>query len=350
MHQTTDSPGIVSHCNTMPIVHFARAREVLREYDIELSRYLDLADLPADLLENGTQEVSVKNYYALISHLLKSTDIQGLGLKIGQKFSFADYGILGYAMLSCPTFGDAVKTIVRYQDIIGSYANFFEELYVEDNMASIGVRCQETLVSEDILRFEVEQSFSQWLSPSVIITRSEDFRVHHIDFTFPEPGYSELYQRVFQCPVHFNQPANRLYFSAELLSKPLDLANEATSKVCKQQCDTILENLKQESGLVEQIRQIIMQQPGQPPAPEQIAGQLHISYRTLRRRLNEVDTSLTEIIYDVRMRIARGYLRRTEISIKEIAFLLGYSEVSNFYRSFKKFSGQSPTDYRNNHR
>lgn len=347
-HQAGD-PGIVSQSNTMPMIHLIRAQEVLEEYGFELTDYLEAGGLPTNLLEGNAQEVSEESYYALFDHLLKSVDVQGLGLKIGQKFSFADYGILGYAMLSCPTLYDAIKTIVRYQEIIGSYY-VTESLHVEKDMAYISVLCRETLLQKDLLRFEVEKSFSQWITPRVIITKAKDFRLHRVDFTFEDPGYCELYQSLFKCPVYFNQPANRLCFPAKLLNQPLDLANEATTKVCQQQCDAILKSLKQQSGLVEQIRQIVMEHPEQPPAPEKIAGMLNISYRTLRRRLNDVETSLTEIIYDVRMSLARSYLRQTELSIKEIAFMLGYSEVSNFYRSFKKFSGQTATDYRNTHR
>lgn len=348
MQHTEGDSGLVSQSNAIPISYLTYASEVLREHGLEINRYLEAVGLPTNLLASDVTEISQEHYYELLFNILETVDIPGLGLKVGQKFSIADYGILGYAVLSCPTLGHAIHTFLRFQEIVGSSASFSEEIHIEENATHISVHCQQ--IREPLLRFEVEESIGQWISPSGLSVWTADFQLSRVEFTFSDPGYSDLYRSQFRCPVRFNQPANRMYFPAELLDQSQSMANETTSRVCQQQCESILENLKQQGGLVEQVRRIVINQPGQPPSPEEIARRLNMSYRTLRRRLNDHETSVTKILYDVRMSLAQQYLQQTVLSLQEIAFLLGYDEVNNFYRAFKKWSGQTAAEYRSQHR
>ena len=137
-----------------------------------------------------------------------------------------------------------------------------------------------------------------------------------------------------------------MIFSAELLDRPIMMANELTAQICEQQCTTILQSLTQQEGLVDQVRKLIITLPGRAPAPEEIAGKLNMSYRTLRRRLSDEGSSFKEIQNEVRMGMASEYMRQTELTTQEIAFLLGYGEASNFHRAFKVWHDQTPGEYR----
>jgi AraC-like DNA-binding protein len=146
--------------------------------------------------------------------------------------------------------------------------------------------------------------------------------------------------------VYFGQPENQIIFDRETLDQQFTMANEVTASLCENQCQEILQNLKKQGGLVEDVRRIIINNPGQLAQPENIAAQLNMSYRTLRRRLNTEGFSFKQIHKEVVMGLATAYLRQTELSTQEIAFLVGYSEVANFHRAFKSWFNQTPGAYR----
>jgi AraC-like DNA-binding protein len=126
------------------------------------------------------------------------------------------------------------------------------------------------------------------------------------------------------------------------------MANEVMAQLCEQQCESLLASLTREHGLVEQVRRLIINRPGRVPTPDSIAQDLNMSYRTLRRKLSQQGTSFKAILGEVRMGLAGEYMKNTNLSTQEIAYLLGYSEASNFHRAFKLWFDQTPGEYRRN--
>lgn len=345
----TGGSGVVSSPDCIPLSYLIRANEVLLEHGQDITPYLAAVDISLHDLVNADFEVSSQQYYTLMDQLLKDLDIPALGVRVGRKFSTVDYGVLGYAFISSQTLLQGMKTFFRFQAIVGSNAMFEELLSLDAEACIISVNCQAP--SGRIYRYEVEESFGQWLATAESVSMNgAPLQFTHINFTFPKPSYGNLYQELFRCPVYFDQPRNEIHFPRALLEQRFTMANEITAQLCEQQCETILNNLQQQGGLVEEVRRLIINQPGQAPSPEEVARHLNVSYRTLRRRLSEEGTSFKNIHNEVRMGMAMEYLRQTELSTQEIAFLLGYSEVTNFHRAFKKWSQLTPGEYRESER
>ena len=337
--------GLIRSPDSIPLSYLTRANEVLLEYGKDITSYLCAVDLSLKDLEDEAFELSSQRYYTLMEKLLEDTDIPALGVKVGRKFSVGDYGVLGYAFISSPTLLHALKTFFRYQAIVGSSAMFEEQLDVATDEGIISVNCKAP--SARIYRYEVEESFGQWMATAdSVLMSGVSLKYSRINFTFPKSDYGDLYQELFQCPIYFDQPRNEMHFPRVALEQHFTMANEITSQLCEQQCETILKNLQQQGGLVEEVRRLIINQPGQAPDPEEVARQLNVSYRTLRRRLSEEGTCFKDIHNEVRMGMAMEYLRQTELTTQEIAFLLGYSEVTNFHRAFRKWAQQTPGEYR----
>ena len=340
--------GVVSRLDTIPINYLARASEVISEAGFSIDTFLSESQLePADL-QNIEAEIAKDDYYSVLETIIKAIDIDGFGLRVGHKFSVGDYGVLGYAFLSSPTLMSAIKTFFRYQTIVGNGAMFEEAINLEGSRVVITAKSH--LPAGALNRYEVEASFGQWSKTAESISMngaSLDFT--QVNFNFSKPAYAAMYDVMFNCPVQFDQPENQIIFDRETLDQRFTMANEITASLCENQCQEILQNLKKQGGLVEDVRRIIINKPGQMAQPEDIANQLNMSYRTLRRRLSAEGLSFKQIHKEVVMGLATAYLRQTDLSTQEIAFLVGYSEVANFHRAFKTWFNQTPGAYRQSH-
>lgn len=336
--------GVVTRLGTLPYNNIGYVVEVAKEHHYDLTPLLDRAGLNSENILGSSNDLTGEQYYEFLGEVLSKVDIPAFGCKVGQKFSLSDFGVLGYACVSSSTLRQFLQTFFRFQQIVGSSASFRETLREEggDAMIEIHSSCS----NEQLFRFDIEEAIGQWSMAAGDMWRGKVSMYTRVNLSLPEPEYAETLQMLLGCPVFYQQDRNELVFPAELLQGPIVMADELTAKLCEQQCSTLLQGLTQQVDLVEQVRKLIINQPGRIATPEDIASQLHMSYRTLRRRLSDEGTSFKEIHNEVRMGMASEYLRQTELTTQEITYLLGYSEASNFHRAFKAWYGKTPGDYR----
>ncbi|WP_435211521.1 AraC family transcriptional regulator [Luminiphilus sp. nBUS_16] len=336
--------SVVTRLGTVPHSNIAYVLEVAKEHDYDLSPLLDSAGLNLEAISDSSSDLTGEQYYGFLSQVLATLDIPAFGCKVGQRFSLSDFGVLGYACVSSSTIRQFLQTFFRFQQIVGSSASFREALREEGGNAMIEIHS--SCSNENLLRFDIEEAVGQWTIAAGDMWSGKESMYTCVNLSLPEPDYAQELQTLVGCPVFYQQARNELVFPAELLEGPIVMADELTAKLCEQQCHTLLQGLTQQEGLVEQVRKLIINQAGRISTPEDVASKLHISYRTLRRRLSDEGTSFKEIHNELRMGMAGEYMRQTELTTQEIAFLLGYSEASNFHRAFKLWFGKTPGDYR----
>ncbi len=336
--------GVVTRLDTLPVNYVYRVLEIAEEFGYDGSLTLSEMGVGHALESGGSVDVPIETYYRIVEKTLAVVDIPAFGIRVGQKFSLADYGVLGYACISSTTLRQLLQTFFRFQQIVGSSATFSEALRVDGDQAMIEIRSSGA--NEHLVRFDIEEAMGQWSSAAKDILGRDDSMYTRVNLSCSKPAYAREMQLLLGCPVAFSQPRNEMVFPAAYLDLPLTMANELTSQLCEQQCNTILRGLTEQEGIVDQVRKIIINLPGQVPTPEEVASQLNMSYRTLRRRLGEEGTSFKEIHGEVRMGMAAEYIRQTELTTQEIAYLLGYGETSNFHRAFKTWYGQTPGEFR----
>ena len=149
--------------------------------------------------------------------------------------------------------------------------------------------------------------------------------------------------------IEFEADTNRLCFDKTLVLAPLATAHPELARLNDQ---TVIDYLARydRSNITMQVRsQIIEQLPDGRPSQGEIAFNLNTSLRSLQRRLHEEDTSFKELLNDTQRELALSYIRDSNRSLGEITYLLGFSEPSNFTRAFKRWTGQSPAEYREDH-
>ena len=265
--------------------------------------------------------------------MLKSSDLMGLGL-------------MGYAALSSGTVGNAVKVLLRYQELTSDRYTDTSEL--EDGYFYIRPVPRWRHVAQ--LRNIAEDCLcGNWRAFELLLGPDVDLRGASAHFAFSEPGYSDTYYDVFEpCQVKFDAEKTELKIPQKWLDLPVASANTVMSGVTAAVCERMLgPGRGTRMDTPRAVRRLLLSRPGKRMLRlEEAADELLMSTAQLRKRLYRAQTSYKNIVLETRMGLARHYLESTPLSIQEIAFLLDYSQPGPFSRAFKKYYGFPPRNVR----
>ena len=324
--------------------------EVLRAQNIPVEPLLERYHICEARLDDEENCISREQYSQLLDEVLLKHPVPGLGLLDGQGVNLLDHGLLGYAMFASANLGKAIERHSKYQDVIGAVVH--TALFVEGDRAHLRVVeiARPDMINTDAkLHYELERLFCQWAEIGPAIGCDKHW-FDSLDLSYPAPEYRAMYEHVLGGPVRFKREFSQMNFPAKLLQCPLNFANEKAAELCERQCAALLDELQATEGLVGEIRRLFGNTPGLYPPIEVAASHLALGERTLRRRLADEGTSYKQVLLDFRMELAASYLRNDAMTVQEAAFVTGYSDPSNFHRTFSKYHGSTPKQYRENAR
>lgn len=278
-------------------------------------------------------------FWTAAQEVSKDPDI---GLHLGEHLPLYRGQVIEHLFISSETFGEGLKRALAYQRLISDA--FDAKLVVEDG------RCYLTngeQVGADNL---VNRHFSECAISGVLrffkfITEGQ-FHPIFIDFNFSEGASEDEYFRVYGCPVSLGQKETRLYFDPAILDFQLWQAEPELLQLHEQLAIEKLQELAR-YDLVGEVRRAIGStlESGETTL-ETVAAQLNITPRRLRTQLSEANTSFQQILSDYRCRLAKKLLANTNESVERIVYLTGFSEPSTFYRAFKRWTNETPVEYR----
>lgn len=304
---------------------------------------LEFAGVAPEALDSKDKHITSEQQTAVIQAVVSKVDTPGLGLICGDEVSILDWGALGYAYVSSANLRQALDIFVRFQWLNGPMINN----YLREEGDEAILSALENYPLGNVHQFAMEDWLSETHS-AIARFGVPGICFNSVSITYPEPAHSELYRELFDCPVRFGQEANEIRFPKKFLNTPFDLADESVAELCIRKCADVLKHLSEEDPVVDAVRRVLLSNPGITPTLEVVSGFLNMSARTLRRRLNEADTSYKDVLSDVRLGLAAEYLRTTRMASKEIAYLMGYSGVTSFHRAFKRRFDETPSEYRDN--
>ncbi|MDX1453703.1 MAG: AraC family transcriptional regulator, partial [Oleiphilaceae bacterium] len=292
-------------------------------------------------LESDQPQLDLDREWHVYRRLLQLSGDPLLGLKLGQAYRMESYGVLGYAMLSAATLGDAVRLAADF-DLL-TYTHFKVELKVNKQRASLLLHRPDYL-PKDLLQLYEDRELA------AVLTAAEQalglpMAAQQVAMMHAAYDHDEAYHRFFGCTVNFEQPHTELAFDASLLDAPMPQRDAETSRFCRQQCAQLLATLSRASSFVDTVRSLLIAQPTRFASVEALAEKLGMSVRSLRRKLSAEGSSYRTLLDEIRYQLAREYLQ-SRLTLEQIADLLGYSEASNFSHAFKRWHGGSPQDYR----
>lgn len=245
---------------------------------------------------------------------------------------------LGHAWLVSRTLLEALQRFARYHRLLSTNV----DIRLEEAQGSYLLICDvldpmDNYNSDGVLAFVLRLCRKAY---------GEDLVPVEVQMIRMEPLSSQIIDNFFRCPVRYGAPDNVIIFSASDLHRRLDGANSAIATALDEVVVAYLSRLDA-NDVVGKVRRVVAETliHGEPEKQD-IADSLNMSARTLQRRLGENDTSVKEIVDDTRHKLSLDFLDQSHYSIKEVAYSLGFSDPSNFARAFKRWTGETPRQYR----
>ncbi|MCD8534544.1 MAG: AraC family transcriptional regulator [Verrucomicrobia bacterium] len=281
--------------------------------------------------------------------LLNAIDMTGdphLGIRLARRFEPAYVGLPGYAAMNASCFEDALVVLSRYFFLTFPAIDFkYPDPSAVKDHDEVAVRLRPKFPLEEITYFGTSSAligcnglFNAMLRSTQVVSRGE--------MTIREPeGWAGMAGDI-GFPIRFEASENRLIFPSEHLTQPLPGADPINHRRLLELCEKLAAESDYETTLASRV-QSFLEGDGNLGTPLSVAAaKLGYSERGLRRQLERTGTSYRILTEQVRERRAREMMRGTTRPVQEIAFELGYEAPSNFARSFKRWTGSSPTEYR----
>lgn len=261
-----------------------------------------------------------------------------IGLHLGAHVPIFKGQVLEYLFLSSPTFGEGLKRALSYQRLLSDA--FSAKLVAQDGR----IYLKQMVWSRKL------HHLNECASVGIIkfFSYVTDGAFVPLEMHFNHKQHAELreYERVFGCPVAFEQPDVEIVFDAALMDLPSAHHEPDLLRLHEQLASEQVARLEKQD-LVGQVSRLIAELLESGHANlEEVATRLGIKPRQLRTRLAEAGTNFNQLVSEYRCKLAKRLLAGTDESIDEIVYLTGFSEPSTFYRAFKRWVGMTPIEYR----
>jgi AraC-like DNA-binding protein len=315
------------------IIPFVR---VLRQLPSVPKEVLD----PIDAVDPD-ERIPIATVHELLVGALHLSGDPDIGLKAAREIALGDYGAVEYAARSAATFGDAANTVGRYMRLLNDALRF--SLHIEGDRSVVQLDSVVPLprASADYqsAAFHIS-SIHAWSG-----TSPPEFEAW---FTHNRPADIREYERTFPgATLRFDAPFNGFTFARAYLELPMRSADPNLHALIRKHAEAMLAELPRAQNITERVRDLLTKElAGGSPSLTHIARQIGMSESTLARHLEEESTTFKVLLEDLRRRLALRYVRRSELPISEIAFLLGFSQAPAFHRAFKRWTDQTPLEYR----
>jgi AraC-like DNA-binding protein len=270
-----------------------------------------------------------------------ATGDPAFGLVVARQFQPAALQGLGFAWLASDTLHDALGRLVKYSRLI----NVLPDFRLEDGPDTVDLVVTVPDLGRDFVHAATDAGLAIFLRMCQITAGTAVMPVH-VTMQRPDPVDKTPYEDMFGPCVEYSAPAHRLSFAATLVNTRLATANPELARLNDQ---TVIDYLAryERSSLTMQVRaKIIERLHDGRPSQEDIAQTLNTSLRSLQRRLKDEETNFKALLNETQQELAIQYIRDSTRTLGEIAYLLGFSEPSNFTRAFKRWTGKSPGEFR----
>jgi len=266
-----------------------------------------------------------------------------LGLKAVLRVERGGYDVIEYVGRSASNWGEAMELMLRYIRLVNEAAEF--SLQVREQRAFVELRSRVPLnrAASDFQAATIALVARRWLGSL------DSFEAW---FTHAEPQDLSVYRSLFgEAPLHFDAPQDAVSFDRALLDVPMRTADPKLNAVLRRHAEHLISELPEPNWLTGKVRQLLLNLlPAGHSNADYVAARLGMSRRTLTRHLEREGVTYKELLEQARRELAYQYLASHSTDIQQIAFMLGYSETAAFSRAFRRWSGQSPAEYRRTRR
>lgn len=312
----------------------------LHELGISVSAVLESARLRRDLLDSSRVLVTTEEFFALWRGIGHNSSDPAIGLLLGTESKPEQFDPVALAALSTSSFGEAIHQIARYKQL-----SCPEEIVHEIGDGEWSIQFRWLLATDDEPDVLTDLCFAWILSIARLGTGT---RISPIRIELVRPRTNtKMLERHFGCSVQFGATRNAIVFRASDAAMPFVTRNAELLSMLAPQLDEELKQYRGQETFPERVRIAIQKKlAGRRPKMEDVARELHISSRTLQRRLQDAGYSFQQVLEEARHQLARHYLTNSLLELNEAAYLLGYEDAGSFVRAFRSWEGVPPAHWR----
>jgi AraC-like DNA-binding protein len=316
---------------------------LLRKFDCSPEKILGEAGLNLAQFEDPDTEISFLAGSKMLARCVAATGCQHFGLLMGERAGSSSLGLAGFILRFAPNVGAALQALLRHLDLHdtggapvvtaqGEVSSLGYVIYLPGVEAADQIYDLSTAMTCNIMRDLCGQS---WNPTQVLLARRR-------------PPDLTPYKRFFRAPLRFDAEQNAVTFPTQLLDHPLTSGDPALFHHLEKEANELHDSHPlSTTGLVHRLlRQSLAN--GHFTASD-IARQLGMHERTMQRRLEKEGTTFRRELEGIRYEVARQLLSKSKTSLSGIAKALGYAEASTFIRSFRRWSGTTPAQWRSHH-
>lgn len=320
---------------TQVILHYAA------EHGVDKETCLAGTQISPDLLGDADTLITPDQEMRLIENLILGlSDRPAAGFELGLCYTVATFGTWGFALRTSRNLREALERAVRYLPLSTAYCRF--SIVAQGEMLEI--RADPSDIPAPLRQFLLERD----LGTAIQLIQELNLGGHPIrslQLSGPTLPYAQQMQELCGLPISFGHPRNTLVLSQAVSQRPLPTYDEHLVRLLEDQCRQLLQR-RQLDGIAGQVRQQLLGGMGLVTSLDDMAAALHLSTRSLRRKLDAERTSYRALVNDVRRQLADQLLRSTTMKIEELAAHLGYADTASFTRAFRRWHGLSPGQYR----
>ncbi len=326
----------------IPLSKVSRLR--MRELGIDEARVLKLAGISPVLYRSARPRFSTRQFFALWQAIGEASDDPALGLRMGEPTKMEHAEVILLVALYSANFREAMAKIARYKRLLCP-----EEITVEYAGGEAVAHYRWTAAENHAPAMLTDAMFASALSLVRRATGKATIAPRRVEFTRQRPvaAHAAMYVEYFGCPVRFGARRDLIVWDAVVMEEPFLTCNEDLVDLLLPGLEAALRDYAKAQSLADQVGAILGRcMQGERPSVEAVAKQLHMSPRTLQRRLADEGTSYQQQLDQVRQQTARHLLTSTDLEAGEIAFFLGFEEINSFTRAFHHWEGTTPNRWR----
>lgn len=314
--------------------------KTIESYGIDPEPLFAAENIKVQLPIDPSMRIPYENIDRIRSKAARMSGDEAFGIKAASVYSPSQLGALGYAWQVSLTLRKACARLQRFIRVLNNQA----EVIVDDSEDCMVVTIRLDLPSDSLTARD--DSALATITRMCRLVYGDNFRLQAVNFKHAEPQDHKPYFEYFACPLNFDQADNQLLIPKPIADEVLVGANSELA-LLNDKVVTRRLALMDRNDIVARVQSALMEQlPLGNVSDDSVASALHMSVRTMHRKLFEVDQNFRTILVEVRRELAEHYILDNSLTLTEISLLLGFSEPSSFSRAYKSWTGSAPSEMR----
>ena len=326
---------------TMSLATRALAATLHDEYELDPEPVFRQAGIDPDLQADPQLRYPLSQMRRLWQAAVEASGDPLVGLKTGWRVHPADFYAFGYSWLASSTLLDGMQRLCRYHRMLSTAS-------VEISLRETAAHYALSAAFPDDSRSPPKEGCDAGMTALLKLCRivaAKDVYPERVELTCGPDVHPEAYREHLGAPIEFGFDAGTFYFSKALLEETLPGGTPEVAKATDRISERYLETIDPHKIASQVRRLLIAMLPSGGADQDRVASRLHRSTSTLQRQLQAEGTSYRDVLDNTRRSLAEDYLRDGKMSHAQIAYLLGFSDQSNFSRAFKRWTDRSPREF-----